>query len=95
MQVCDAAGNWNHFAALGGETDINATLTALCPDGISAVRLICKFTVDGFVKLDDVWISGLRPLRAQVPAEMRDKFERLILASKPVHSWAGLLVDYV
>jgi hypothetical protein len=95
VQVCDYNGVWDHFGALGTISDVNATLTVDCPNGVSGVRLISKFTPDGYCLFDDVRFDDIVISRAQVPANLRDKFERLILAGKPVHSWAGLLIDYV
>jgi hypothetical protein len=31
---------------------------------------------------------------AQIPAERENDFKRLILKYKPIHSWAGLLINY-
>ena len=32
---------------------------------------------------------------ANVPAEQQPQFERIILKYKPMHSWAGLVINYV
>jgi len=97
VQVCDFAGNWDHFGALGTITDVNATLTVSCPNGVSGVRLIAKFTAEpfGYALFDDVRFDDIEISRTQIPAALRDRFERLILGGKPLHSWAGMLIDYV
>jgi len=97
VQVCDFDGNWNHFGALGTITDVNATLTVSCPNGVSGVRLIAKFTAEplGYALFDDVRFDDIEIARTQIPAALRDRFERLILGGKPLHSWAGMLIDYV
>lgn len=97
VQVCDVDGNWDHFGALGTINDTNATLTVDCPNGVSGVRMIAKFTAEpyGYSLFDDVRFDDIEIARTQIPAALRDKFERLILGGKPLHSWAGMLIDYV
>lgn len=99
--VLTPAGEWQ-LVSIGTDTyyslvgDGRQDISELLPDGIETIRMMVKtpFAVTD-VNFDHIRIDDITMTRAQVPAVMRDKFERLILASKPVHSWAGLLVDYV
>jgi hypothetical protein len=63
-------------------------------DGIAEIRMYCKNSNNGQVNFDHVRFDDLQIAYAEIPAAMRDRFERMILASKPMHSWAGLLVNY-
>jgi hypothetical protein len=94
LMVQDALGTWHPIGQVGQIADVNTVLTELAAAGVLSVRLYCKGQT-GFVYFDDVRFDDIVVTRAQVPARLRDKFERLILAGKPLHSWAGMLVDYV
>jgi hypothetical protein len=91
------SGEWQ-VAHLGAPFSVDPqglqSASHLLPDGISEARLYTKGTSDGACAFDDVTVGGLEINRADVPLNMRDKFLRMVLASKPAHSWAGLLVDF-
>lgn len=70
------------------------SISEVLPLGISEVRMICKNAAIGAVHFDDLSIALNGVSMAAIPASQRDKFERLILAIKPVHSWAGVMVTY-
>lgn len=64
------------------------------PDGIKEVRLYCKNAVRGAVAFDDVTIDNAEIERIDILTELKDKLLRLLLGAKPIHSWAGLLIDW-
>jgi hypothetical protein len=53
------------------------------------------FFVGGDATRDPVTDELTDIQRAQVPAEREQEFKNIILRIKPVHTWAGLLIDYV
>lgn len=88
------------FGESAGSSRQNLTLTAF--EGMSAIRLLVKHSsgigMDGnpaFVVFDDVFIDDIAYGQAEVLTTNRAKFERLVLATKPVHSWALVLANYV
>lgn len=64
-------------------------------NGIKGIRLYNKFCINGYANFDDIDIMNPSILKAQIPAELQGIFERLILKYKPLHGWAGLIVEYI
>jgi hypothetical protein len=96
--VRNSSGSWEvAFVgdSYGGSPATIQAVSYSLTDGIDSVRLYCKNAVNGECAYDDVTVADIAIARVNINADLEDKFKRLILGSKPVHSWAGLLVDFV
>jgi len=98
----DETGVWNVLWFGDANVGTRQAISTEAFAGMSAVRLLAKHSAgigsDGnpaFVVFDDIFVNDVAYTQAEVLAPMRSKFERLILASKPVHSWALLLINYI
>jgi hypothetical protein len=76
-------------------TALKQTISAVAPNGIDGIRLYNKFTENGYVNFDDISIIDPVIEKAQVPIELKDTLRNLVLKYKPLHSWAGLIVEYI
>jgi hypothetical protein len=75
-------------------TALKQTISATVPNGIKGIRLYNKFSINGQVNFDDISIIDPHIDRADVPATMEGLLKRLVMKYKPLHSWAGLVVEY-
>ena len=76
-------------------TGLKQTIAASVAAGIKGIRLYNKFSINGYVNFDDISIIDPYIESAQIPSELEGVFKKLIMKYKPLHSWAGLLVDYI
>jgi hypothetical protein len=94
--VRTAGGQWRGVwagltaAVETGRQDVDIPLQ----DGIAEIMLLTKGSFSGRCLFDDVRIDDVAIATASVPAVLREKFENMIASTKPLHTWAGLLVSY-
>jgi hypothetical protein len=103
--ICDKDGVWDTagivYSASGSAGE---TLTYTAANGVSGVRL---YLADGTTPVDIGWYSRFDNLQidydgskeayflvADIDQKWRAKFEKLVLRYKPVHCWAGVLVNW-
>lgn len=79
----------------GSLTSSEQTISALAENGMSGIRLYNKFSEFSSTWFDDIDITNPQIDYAQIPNEQREAFERLVLKYKPLHSWAGALIEYI
>jgi hypothetical protein len=99
LYLDSTTGLWE-FAWIGDDTASDQTISATLANGCGGIRLYTKFdptATDRVVTsyFDNVTIQNLVIEPAQIPNEQRAKFEKIILQTKPLRSWAGIVADYV
>jgi len=67
-----------------------------CPNGTNGILLNSGRVENGHAFFDDVFVGKFPIIDiAEVPTERRDELYRMILQQKPLHTWCGLVVDFV
>jgi hypothetical protein len=93
-----ATDHWE-YAWIGTDAASGQTISATLPDGCSGIRLYSKIGpgTDRVVSsiFDNMTIYNLGINAAQIPAEQRAQFEKIILQAKPIRSWAAVVADYI
>lgn len=73
---------------------LKQTIAASISAGIKGIRLYNKFSINGEVNFDDISIIDPVIEYAQVPSSMEGVLKKIVMKYKPLHSWAGLLIDF-
>lgn len=96
VAILDPADDlWKIIWVGSGLTPVKQSFSVDVPAGIKGIRLYNKFSANGYVNFDDVSVINPFIERAQIPAELEGIFKRFIMKYKPLHSWAGLVVEYI
>jgi hypothetical protein len=64
-------------------------------DGIYGIRLFSKFEENGYSNFDDVQSGFVNIERIQISKKYKRVFERIILQTKPLSTWAILMIEWV
>lgn len=85
---------WEFIAGGIDSTEIQ-NFEYIAVNGFKGIRLYTKFSTNGNTNFDDIKIFDPIIEQAQVLNEQREQLERIILKQKPLHSWCGLVVEYI
>lgn len=73
-----------------GRIDIDV----VAPNGLKAIRMLTKHSAAGWCNWDDISIMDPSFTAAKIPARLRQKFIKMVLKGKPLHSWGGAVIEW-
>jgi hypothetical protein len=84
---------WEEIAF--GARGVIETLSGEAPNGITRIRLYNKFSYDSDADFFQALLSDQTIARGQVQFNRKEELRTIILDKKPLHSWCGLIVEYI